>query len=87
MQLKPVEAVTCPDTWNMLLFRELQRHRERIMDRLTASQQEQTVSEEQRIAKAVAEQEAKRQRQWREEEERRVGMLKSITAHREMMVN
>lgn len=61
-------------------------HRERIMNKLTVTQQEQTVSEEQRLAKAVAERDAKQAQQQREEEEKRSAMLKSITAHREFMV-
>lgn len=60
--------------------------REKIMNKLTVTQQEQTVSEEQRIAKAVAEQDAKQAQQQQEEEEKRATMLKSITAHREVMV-
>lgn len=57
-----------------------------IMDKLTVTQQEQKVSEEQRIALAVAEQEARQaQLQW-EEEERKASMLQSIAEHRELMV-
>ncbi|XP_071330355.1 cilia- and flagella- associated protein 210 [Trachinotus anak] len=67
------------------LFREAQMQRERIMNKLTVAKQVQTVSEEQRIAKAVAEQDAKQARQHREEEEKRTAMLRSITAHRESM--
>lgn len=60
--------------------------RERIMNKLSASRQEQTVSEEQRIAKAVAERDAKlAQQQW-EEEEKKAAMMKSIAEHRELMV-
>ncbi|KAM9347659.1 cilia- and flagella- associated protein 210 [Symphorus nematophorus] len=67
------------------LLREAQTRREKIMNKLTVTQQEQTASEEQRTAKAAAEQDAKQaQRQW-EEEEKRATMLKSITAHRELM--
>ncbi|XP_040003725.1 coiled-coil domain-containing protein 173 isoform X2 [Xiphias gladius] len=69
----------------MEIFREAQMHRERIMNKLTVTQQEQTVSEEQRLAKAVAERDAKQAQQQREEEEKRSAMLKSITAHREFM--
>ncbi|XP_035507205.2 protein CFAP210 [Scophthalmus maximus] len=67
------------------LFREAQKHRERIMNKLTIEHQEQTVSEEQRIAQAVAEQDARWERQQREEEEKRAAMLKTITAHRQLM--
>lgn len=56
------------------------------MNKLTVEKREQTVSEEQRIAKAVAEQDAKQAQQQWEEEEKRVAMLKSIAAHRDFMV-
>lgn len=56
------------------------------MKDLTVKQQEQSVGEEQRIAKAVAEQDAKQAQQWWEEEERRATMLRSIRAHRELTV-
>lgn len=56
------------------------------MKDLTVAQQEQSVSEEQRIAKALAEQEAKQAQQWWEEEERRAAMLRSIREHRELTV-
>ncbi|XP_018540275.1 cilia- and flagella- associated protein 210 isoform X1 [Lates calcarifer] len=67
------------------LFREAQMQRERIMSKLTDTQREQTVSEEQRIAKAVAERDAKQAQQQREEEEKKAAVLKAITAHREFM--
>uniref|UniRef100_A0A8D3AS13 Cilia and flagella associated protein 210 n=1 Tax=Scophthalmus maximus TaxID=52904 RepID=A0A8D3AS13_SCOMX len=66
-------------------FREALNRRERIMNEMTIEHQEQTVSEEQRIAQAVAEQDARWERQRREEEERRAAMLKTITAHRQLM--
>lgn len=56
------------------------------MDKLTVRQQEKTDSEEQRIAKAVAEQEAKKDRQEQEKHEKKTKMLESIAAHREFMV-
>lgn len=56
------------------------------MKDLTVAQREQSVSQEQRIAKAVAEQEAKQAQQWWEEEERRAAMLGSIRAHRDLTV-
>lgn len=56
------------------------------MKDLTVAQQEQSVSEEQRIAKAVAEQEAKQAQEWWEEEERQAAMLRSIREHRELSV-
>uniref|UniRef100_A0A3B4WLV1 Cilia and flagella associated protein 210 n=1 Tax=Seriola lalandi dorsalis TaxID=1841481 RepID=A0A3B4WLV1_SERLL len=64
---------------------EAQMQREKIMNKLTVAQQDQSVSEEQRIAKAVAERDAKQAQRHREEEEKRTAMLKSITAHREFM--
>ncbi|TNN03036.1 hypothetical protein fugu_000065 [Takifugu bimaculatus] len=66
------------------LLREAQKLREGIMKDLTVAQQEQWVSEEQRIVKAVAEQEAKQAQQWWEEEERRATMLRAIREHREL---
>uniref|UniRef100_A0A3B4WHU9 Cilia and flagella associated protein 210 n=1 Tax=Seriola lalandi dorsalis TaxID=1841481 RepID=A0A3B4WHU9_SERLL len=69
------------------LFSHLPRHlTQKIMNKLTVAQQDQSVSEEQRIAKAVAERDAKQAQRHREEEEKRTAMLKSITAHREFMV-
>lgn len=58
------------------------------MDKLTVTQQEHThrSSEEQRIARAVAEHNAKQAQQQWEEEEKRVTMLKSMAAHRELRV-
>lgn len=60
--------------------------REKIMNELTVTQQEQTVVEEQKNAKVVAEQHAKEAQQQWEEEEKRATMLKSIAAHREFTV-
>lgn len=56
------------------------------MNKLTVKQREETVSEEHRIAKAVAERDAKQALQQLEEDEKRAAMLKSIAAHREFMV-
>lgn len=56
------------------------------MKDLTVAQREQSVSQDQRIAKAVAEQDAKQAQQWWEEEERRAAMLRSVRAHRELTV-
>ncbi|XP_045909561.1 coiled-coil domain-containing protein 173 [Micropterus dolomieu] len=67
------------------LFREAQLRREMIMNKLTVKQQEQTVSEEQNIARAVAERDAKQAQQQWEEEMKRATMLKSIVAHREFL--
>ncbi|XP_068602867.1 cilia- and flagella- associated protein 210 [Brachionichthys hirsutus] len=67
------------------LFREVQTRRERFTNKLTITQQEQTVGEAQRIAKAVAEQDAKRALQQLEEAEKRAESMKSIATHRELM--
>lgn len=56
------------------------------MDQLIAMQQEHKVTEEQRIKKAVAEQDAKQAQQQWEEEEKKAAMLKSIAAYRESLV-
>nr|XP_019945440.1 PREDICTED: coiled-coil domain-containing protein 173-like [Paralichthys olivaceus] len=67
------------------LFREAQRQREDLMKKLTDQQQEQTVNEDQRIAKAVAEQDARHELQRREEEEKKTAVLKSLAEHRQLM--
>ncbi|XP_014264491.1 cilia- and flagella- associated protein 210 isoform X1 [Maylandia zebra] len=67
------------------LLREAQTRRDRIINKLTVTQQEQAVSEEQKIAKAVAESEAKQAQQQLEEDEKKAAMLKSISVHRELM--
>lgn len=56
------------------------------MDKLTVTQREQEVSEEQRVALAVAQRDAREaQLQW-EEEERRAALLQSIAEHRQLTV-
>lgn len=56
------------------------------MEKLALSQQEQEVSEEQRVAAAVAQRDAREaQLQW-EEEERRAALLQSIAEHRKLTV-
>lgn len=56
------------------------------MKDVTVAQQEQSASQEQRIAKAAEEQDAKQAQQWWEEAQRRVAMLRSIREHRELTV-
>lgn len=68
-------------------FRELQRHRENIIEKLAALKQEQTNNEDERIAKAVAEREARQIREQQKKEAKHTAMLNSITAHREITVN
>ncbi|KAM8856505.1 cilia- and flagella- associated protein 210 [Spinachia spinachia] len=65
------------------LFGEAQMHKEEIMNKLVVSQRGKTAREEQRIAKACAEQEAKEAQQQREEEQKKAEMMESIAAHRE----
>lgn len=61
-------------------------HREKIMNKLIVEKEDKSVGEEQRIAKAVAERDAKQARERWEEEEKKMAMSKSIAAHRELMV-
>lgn len=61
-------------------------HKEEIMNKLVVSQQGKTAREEQRTAKARAEQEAKQEQQQREEEQKKAEMMESIAAHRELVV-
>nr|XP_040057301.1 coiled-coil domain-containing protein 173 [Gasterosteus aculeatus aculeatus] len=67
------------------LFGEAQLHKEEIMNKLVVSQQGKTAREEQRTAKARAEQEAKQEQQQREEEQKKAEMMESIAAHRELV--
>ncbi|KAM9709418.1 cilia- and flagella- associated protein 210 [Menidia menidia] len=67
------------------LFQEAQLRREGILSKLTATQQEQTASEEQRAARAAAEGDAKQAQLQLEEWEKKAAMLKAITEHRELM--
>ncbi|KAI7808514.1 cilia- and flagella- associated protein 210 isoform X1 [Triplophysa rosa] len=66
------------------MYRELQRHRETIIEKLAALKQEQTNNEDERIAKAVAEREARQIREQQRKEAKHTAMLNSITAHREI---
>uniref|UniRef100_A0A3Q2WH69 Cilia and flagella associated protein 210 n=1 Tax=Haplochromis burtoni TaxID=8153 RepID=A0A3Q2WH69_HAPBU len=70
---------------NCFSLLKAQTRRDRIINKLTVTQQEQAVSEEQKIAKAVAESEAKQAQQQLEEDEKKAAMLKSISVHRELM--
>lgn len=53
---------------------------------MTDTKLEQNATEEQRIAKVVAERDAKQAQLQEEEERKKSEMLKSITAHRELTV-
>ncbi|XP_052004775.1 cilia- and flagella- associated protein 210 [Xyrauchen texanus] len=67
------------------VFRDLQRHRQAIFEKLAAQKQEQISNEEEIIAKAVSEREARLAREQREKEEKHAAMLNSIATHREAM--
>ncbi|XP_005815899.1 coiled-coil domain-containing protein 173 isoform X2 [Xiphophorus maculatus] len=67
------------------LFSEVQQRRERILNKLAATQQEQATNDEQRIAKALAEWDARQAQLQLEEERKKSDMLKSIAAHRELL--
>uniref|UniRef100_A0A1A7XT97 Coiled-coil domain containing 173 n=2 Tax=Iconisemion striatum TaxID=60296 RepID=A0A1A7XT97_9TELE len=67
------------------LIREAQLHSERVLEKLTVRQQDQTAKEEEKIAKAVAEWDAKQAQLEKEKERKKSEMLKSIVAHRELM--
>lgn len=56
------------------------------MNKLAATQQEQATNDEQRIAKALAEWDARQAQLQLEEERKKSDMLKSIAAHRELLV-
>ncbi|XP_030642515.1 coiled-coil domain-containing protein 173 [Chanos chanos] len=64
------------------IFREVQKHREAITDKLAGQQQEQASNEEELIARAVAERDARLARKQQQEDKKQAEMLKSITDHR-----
>uniref|UniRef100_A0A1A8IQ94 Coiled-coil domain containing 173 n=1 Tax=Nothobranchius kuhntae TaxID=321403 RepID=A0A1A8IQ94_NOTKU len=66
-------------------IREAQLHSERVLGKLTVRQQDQTAREEEKMAKVVAERDAKQAQQEEEKERKKSEMLKSIVAHRELM--
>ncbi|XP_061091732.1 cilia- and flagella- associated protein 210 isoform X2 [Conger conger] len=65
------------------MFRELQTHKEKMVERLAAQLQEKASNDEELIANAVTVQEARLEREQRENEAKKKAMLDSITAHRE----
>ncbi|XP_060784831.1 cilia- and flagella- associated protein 210 [Neoarius graeffei] len=65
------------------MFREFQRHREALVEKLAAYHQEKTINEEELISQAAAEAEAKQDKQHHEKEEKKAAMLKSIAEHRD----
>ena len=70
----------------LVFFRESQMLRDRIRNQLTATHQEKTDNEEEAIAKAIGEQEAREALRRRAEEERKAAMQKAISEHRETLV-
>ncbi|XP_062258304.1 cilia- and flagella- associated protein 210-like [Platichthys flesus] len=70
----------------MELFRESQRRKDVFIKSMTDQQQQETDIEDQRIAKAIAEREARREQLLREEEEKRTDLVESITEHRELQI-
>ncbi|CAL8267813.1 unnamed protein product [Lota lota] len=68
------------------LFREAQMLRDRIGNQLTTTRQEKTDNEEEIIAKAISQQEARKALRCRAEEERKAEMQKAISEHRENLL-
>lgn len=68
------------------LFREQLQQRDRIIELLAKQMQEKQCNEDEIIARAVAEQEAKEERKLKEKEEKRIAELKSISTHRETVI-
>ncbi|CAL8389509.1 coiled-coil domain-containing protein 173 [Gadus morhua] len=67
------------------LFREAQILKDMIRNKLTATQQEKTDHEDECIARAIAEQEAREALRRNADEERKAAMQKSISEHRETL--
>ncbi|XP_002663472.1 cilia- and flagella- associated protein 210 isoform X1 [Danio rerio] len=67
------------------IFRELQRHRETIIQKLAVQKQQLISNEEEIIAKAVSEREERLTREQQEKEKKHTDMLNAIAAHRESM--
>ncbi|XP_064183358.1 cilia- and flagella- associated protein 210-like isoform X1 [Anguilla rostrata] len=64
------------------MFSEVQRHKEKMVERLATQLQEKTSNDEELIANAVTLREARLEREQRENEAKKKAMLDSITAHR-----
>lgn len=67
--------------------RDVQKHREGLVEKLAAYHQEQSSNEEELISKAAAEAEARQDKQQHEKDEKKAAMLKSIAEHREAVVS
>ncbi|XP_048879867.1 protein CFAP210 [Brienomyrus brachyistius] len=67
------------------MFREVQLYKEKILEKLAVRKQEQVIDEEERIAKAVAQREARLAKEQKEKDEKKAAMLDAITSHREAM--
>ncbi|KAJ3592566.1 hypothetical protein NHX12_007693 [Muraenolepis orangiensis] len=68
------------------LFSEAQILRDRVVHKLTTTQQQKTASEEAALAKAVYQQEARQMQRHRAEDEKKAERLKAISEHRETML-
>ncbi|KAJ8416910.1 hypothetical protein AAFF_G00327880 [Aldrovandia affinis] len=67
------------------MFRDVQRHKETMTERLAAQLQEKTSNDEELITKAVTLREARLEREQRENAAKKKTMLDSIAVHRETM--
>ncbi|XP_015214435.1 cilia- and flagella- associated protein 210 [Lepisosteus oculatus] len=67
------------------LFRDTQQQKERMVELLAAQLQQKESSEDEVIARAVAEREAKLEKELKEKEEKKKAELGSIAAHRQAM--
>ena len=70
----------------LVLLREAQILKDMIRNKLTATQQEKTDHEDECIARAIAEQEAREALRRNADAERKAAMQKSISEHRETLV-
>ncbi|XP_069558634.1 cilia- and flagella- associated protein 210 [Brachyistius frenatus] len=68
------------------LFREAQKIRESIMEKMGIPERKKAIDEERWIAKAIAEGDARRMQKQREDEKKKTIMLKLMAAHRELMI-
>ncbi|RVE58004.1 hypothetical protein OJAV_G00204990 [Oryzias javanicus] len=66
------------------IIREAQERRERILNKLVVTQQQQTLNEEKRTAKAVVELDERQTLLHQEQEQKKAAMMKAITDHREI---
>ncbi|XP_018585174.2 coiled-coil domain-containing protein 173-like [Scleropages formosus] len=65
------------------MFREVQQHKEAMLESLTVRQKEEVSNEEELIANAIAQREARLAQEQKERDEKKMAMLSAITLHRE----